>query len=170
MKTRSEITFYLAILVLPVVFVGCLDSEYSQSGNVPKHLIRSEIVEAEFYTTLGEVSPEFLEYIIGWHHGTVQAILEGVQALKNDPEALTSYLEQLKDLEGSIDFELIDRLKENDALYFFEFERANYRDYGLIVLRNGKIVYREVWGADTIRESRRESKSGMPDLVVVDDL
>ena len=105
--------------------------------------------ESKHYEMMAPISVEYIEYIAKSHHGSVDAILTGVEKRRNDPKELSYFLEHAKKMNDQALItnipewiSLRDRLEENDAIYLFKYRIEGYEDFGILVIRDGEIVYR----------------------------
>ena len=115
--------------------------------------------EASRYYFVEPFSAEFLAFIASEHKGTVDSIIAGVERRKNSPEALARYLEKLKCIDWASEFDWIDEraaeeLKKGGQAYFFKYRKhtgeETYTDFGVLIVRNQRIVYRAKGGEATI--------------------
>jgi len=154
-----------------LTWVGCASS---RSANPVEIFHKQHPVEASAYTMLEPTSVAYIEYAMEDQYDTVDAIITGVERRKDDPAALAEYLQYLKRcvrVDPRIDpqwKEVKRRLRESDRLYFFKYKSEDYSDFGLLVLRNGNIVYRSPWGWQRIGGNADEVFPR--DGLVVDDL
>jgi len=138
-----------------VVASGCA-TRYVAHTDVFAHLHPEE---AERYTLLSPTSPEHIAYLDSQHRDSMSAVISNLERRKDDPVKIEEYIGYLKRMYACTDFRsqpewtsLTNRLQKGDSLYFFKYKQregeANYSDYGLLVLRDGNIVYRsrEGWG------------------------
>ncbi len=138
-------------LVILMLLAGCATRQTGPLRN------------SEGYEILAPVSVEVMEYFMGVQHDTVDAIVRGIEERLDEPEALREYLRDTREinertrLASDPDWmEFTERLRPNDRLYLFEFRERYYQDFGLIVLRDGEIVFRTVWESAAPQGMERE--------------
>ncbi len=139
-------------VLIPLFFIflaGCATSSYR---NQAEDFRESGGEEAAAYGTLAPVSVEALEYFLAEQYGAVDAFLEGVEERLHDSLELQRYIRDAREINERarldtdpdwVDF--IRRIRSDDELYLFEYRREYYNDFGLLVLRDGRIVFRTVW-------------------------
>ena len=150
MRTASSVGLSL-MLVSASLFAlfGCKSPYF-----VPHHeLFNAQHVEASDYKLLAPVSCEYIQRIDRDHSDTVFAIIQNVEKRKDDPEALADYLARLKKVSSCADvYEspewqyLTNGIRQADSMYFFEYSSGSYSDFGVLVLRQGDVVFRWPWG------------------------
>lgn len=123
---------------------------------------RENATEAKYYHSLTPVSPEFLKDAGVMYQQIMQGFLSAVERRKDDPEALTEFIERHRRILSKMgnpfyddeDGRIAEILSEGGTLYAFDFKRplagmspgdeeGTYGDSGLLVLRHGRIIYRD---------------------------
>ncbi|MBE0540442.1 MAG: hypothetical protein IH623_03565 [Verrucomicrobia bacterium] len=119
-------------------------------------------VEAKHYQSLIPVSPELLKDAGVMYQQIMQGFLSGVERRKDDPEALTKFIERHRKILSKMgnpfydddDGRIAEILSEGGTLYAFDYKRplagmfpgddkGTYGDSGRLVLRHGRIIYRD---------------------------
>ncbi len=139
----------LAVLSLAVLFAGCATGSYV---NQAQHFRERGGDEAVAYEVLAPVSVEVMEYFFAEQHGAVEVFLQGVEERIHDTVELQRFIRDAREinerarLDADPDWAgFVSRLRDGDELYLFEYRRRYYNDFGLLVLRDGRIVFRTVW-------------------------
>ncbi len=108
--------------------------------------------EAPGYEIRASISVEAMEYFMAVQHDLVAGVLDGIEDRLDEPEELRRYLRDVREIneETRLDRDdewasFVSRLQEDDALYLFEFREDYYQDFGILVERNGEIVFRTIW-------------------------
>ena len=103
---------------------------------------------------LSPLTTECMEYAVNEYVESIDAIITNVEKRKNDPDALDAYLVVLRQIKNARDFrttqewgDLVQGIKPDDAMYFFKFRQGEYSDYGILVIRAGRIVFRTILGS-----------------------
>jgi hypothetical protein len=107
-----------------------------------------------------------MEYEMEERYREVDAIITGIDKRKDDPIAMAKHMEYLKRCvrrDPRLDLEwqrFKNRLRQDDAIYFFKYrhgqaggERGLYDDFGILVLRDGDVIYRSRWGWGILQDS-----------------
>lgn len=113
--------------------------------------------ESQRYSLLASTSPEFIAYVDELHRDTMSAVIANLERKKNEPAKLVEYIAYLKRVQEGLDFRskpewvsITNRIRENDSLYLYDYKQldgdANYSDNGLLILRDGDVVYRRPLG------------------------
>ncbi len=104
------------------------------------------------YRILAAVSVEAMEYFHAEQYSAVATFLEGIEERLDDPEELERYLLAVREINerSRLDMDpewtdFVARLRPDDELYLYEYRRRYYNDFGLMVIRDGEIVFRTVW-------------------------
>lgn len=148
----------LRIWICSCVCLAAIGCTNSRPGDEWRRFSRDNSREAKRYHFVEPISPEFLQLVAGEHKSTVEAILSGVERRKDNPQDLAKYLEGKKRMDWSLQFNWIDEkaadeLKKGGQLYYFKYQKVDqnetYSDFGVLVLREGRIVYRETGGKMT---------------------
>jgi hypothetical protein len=144
-----------ALLFAAFITSGCASLRSSDQADLFR---RKHPEEAGGYIVLAPTSVAYIEYEEEDHYGGLDAIVKGVEKRKDDPVALAKYLKYLKCISVNPCVEpewqsLRNRLRDGDKMYFFKYKRGAYDDYGLVVLRDGNVIYRSPWGTAIIQDS-----------------
>lgn len=141
--------FTLFVILASVAVCGCVSNYYSQTDLFS----RMHPDDAVAYKVMAPTSVEFIEDMEEDQKGTILALISGVRKRQEDIKALAAYLDKFEELtkrsdkKNNPDWQCFKRrLRSGDALYYFSYMNGEYKDYGLLVLRRGTIVYRYVWG------------------------
>lgn len=165
----------IAAIAMLIIASGCATRHVPHA----KVFARLHPEEAERYTLLAPTSPEFIAYLDGQHRDTISAVISNLEKRKEDPAKLEEYIAYLQRVHAGTDFRsqpewssLTNRLQKGDSLYFFEYKRregdARYSDFGLLVLRDGSVVYRSREGWSMHEDQGRTNAP--PDGMEIDRL
>ena len=139
--------------ILPILLsslcLGSLGFEDARSNPINQAWLFSEKhpEEAERYLHFSPVSQKWIEDSAEWVSGIISGILDVVEKRIDDPDALREFIKQ----ERSIDYReifsmadegFIDHLQTEDQIFYFDYRDGDYRDDGILVIRDGEIVYR----------------------------
>jgi len=139
--------------MLLILLSGCT-RDHSQSE---VELFRKKHPDlARGYLVLAPVSVEYIEHIRLDEQVFMDGVIKNLEKAKSDPANIDRYLDYLKRLRDArrtkrADWiSLTNRIKSTDSIYYFEYEAyvvsERYGDYGLLILRNGDVVYRSPFG------------------------
>lgn len=155
------------LFAVAVLFCGCRSP--APTGNLA---LFQEIhpSEAARYEVLAPTSVEYMEYSDNDHHETVKSIIQGVRQCQGNPEKLTKYLDHLEKVNDCTDrqadpewLRFKEHLRDGDLIVFFKYKEGAYNDFGLLVLRDGSIRYRSVWGWN-LSQSKSETNAPPPGM------
>ena len=105
--------------------------------------------DAAHYVVLAPASIEFMKVLREENYHFTKGLINGIRARQDDQEALDTFLDRMERInergreEEEYGSDLSARLQPGDRLFFFRFRKDEYRDSGLLVIRNGEIVYRK---------------------------
>ena len=111
--------------------------------------------EARYYKTLSSTSVETVERYAENFSVELTMLLKTIrERIAADEEDLRMYIDRLIELYDTPDLPMSEeawrdirsRLRGTDRVYEFEYARGGYSDYGILVIRDGKIVYRHPFG------------------------
>lgn len=138
------------LFVVTLLFSGCRTP--TPTGNL-KLFQEAYPSETARYTLLAPTSVEYIEYSDNEHLETVESIIQGVRQRQDSPEKLAKYLDHLEkvtkcnDRKADSEWQRFKgHTRDGDTIFFFMYEQDAYNDFGLLVLRDGAIRYRTVWG------------------------
>ena len=139
----------LLLLSAILWLTGCATGSYV---NQAEHFQERGGEAAAGYEMLAPVSVEAMEYFFAEQHGAVEAFLDGIEERIHDTVELQRFLRDAREIneQSRLDADpewrnFVGRLRSGDELYLFEYRRRFYNDFGLLVLRDGKVVFRTVW-------------------------
>jgi hypothetical protein len=141
-----------AIFVL-LVINGC------RTHTMPNREVFAQVYpdEVKHYSLLAPASPEVIEFLESHRQKTIESIISTLDRIKTDPTKLERYIQVLKKIHNGSPIlsepewsSFTNRLQKGDSVYFFSYKADNnqdrsYSDCGLLVLRNGHLVYRNPW-------------------------
>ncbi|MBQ7252020.1 MAG: hypothetical protein IJS32_05395 [Kiritimatiellae bacterium] len=140
--------FLVAAMFLP----GCRSAPRQPSEE--RAQFPGQLPGMPFYEVLEPVSVSFMERMAEQQYDTVDAFISGVGKRMDEPEKLACYLDCIAQMNECNDIRknpqwrhFKERLRAGDSVCYFDYQNGDYGDFGLLVLRNGKIVYRSKWGA-----------------------
>lgn len=150
MRTTSSVGLSLKLFFSALFALSGCKSLYF----VPHHeLFRVQHIGSSNYNLLAPVSCEYIQRIDRSHSDAVYAIIQNVEKRMDEPEALADYLARLKKVIScagvyeSPEWQyLTNGIRQADSMYFFEYSSGPYSDFGLLVLRQGDVVFRWPWG------------------------
>jgi hypothetical protein len=139
----------LIFLLLSLAMAACTSP---RSGNQADLFRQSGGGDAADYRILAAISVEAMEYFLAEQYAAVATFLDGIEERLDDPEELQRYLLAIREINerSRLDMDpewtdFVGRLRPGDELYLFEYRRQYYNDFGLLVIRDGEIVFRTVW-------------------------
>jgi len=160
MKTTFIVILYIITFQLLVVEGRSDDILLDQSALFN----RNHPEEERHYKFLAPTSIEYIKYVHETEQSMIQGTLAAIRA-NNDQEKLDDFLNKLEERNQEGNKQVAEFLKSfaekidvNDRLFYFSYEKESYRDYGLLVIRDGSIVYRERWGFSS------EPGAGLPEM------
>lgn len=137
------------ILSAGLILTGCTTRPVESQAELFRERGRAEAAD---YEILAPVSVESMEYFMRAQYDTVDAFLDGFAERIHEPVELQRYLRDLREINESTRLdrdpewaEFVERVRSGDELYLFEFHRPYRHEFGLLVLRDGEIVFRTVW-------------------------
>jgi hypothetical protein len=111
---------------------------------------------AQEYSLLAPVSVEYIEYIRPDEQVPIDGVIHNLERVKTNSAHLDRYLQYLTCVQAAVETDraqwlsLTNRIRKTDSMYFFKYKKpvgdAYYDDFGMLVLRDGDIVYRSRWG------------------------
>ena len=112
--------------------------------------------DARRYELLAPTSVEFIEISSQYELATLSGIRQGIEKRLDSPDELRAYMKTLRKIEEIVDRAndpqwqaFTNRLEPGDALYYYNYRDDKYSEDGLIVLRNGNIVFRKMHSANS---------------------
>lgn len=141
-----------ALILLALFLTLTADAEDSRADLLPDQeslfrMIRPE--EAAHYVVLAPASLDFMKFLHEQTYYSTKGLINGVRSRQDDQDALNAFLARMEGVNEKVIKEekqyrddLSARLLPGDRLFFFRFQKEAYRDSGLLVIRDGQIVYR----------------------------
>jgi hypothetical protein len=143
----------LWIGMLLILLAGCAPEQPQSQAE----LFRKKHPDiARGYLVLAPVSVEYIEHIRPDEQLHLDGVIKNIEKAKGDPTHIDRYLDHLQRLRDGRKTEradwvsLTNRIKSTDSMYYFEYKirivGERYDDHGLLILRNGEIIYRSIFG------------------------
>lgn len=159
----------LSISVCLAAVVGCSSAHFHDQAE----LFRAKHPDlAQGYLVLAPVSAEYIEYIRPDEQVLRSAVIVNLERAKRDPARIDRWLEYLTRVEARAQkdraqwISVTNRIRKTDSMYFFEYHTrigdASYGDCGLLVLRDGNIVYRSTFSAGFSGSSNAATNAECP--------
>ena len=123
---------------------GCTSMRQGPGHKVPTSL------KEDGYTLTEPLPIDFMAQACVADRQFLQAIVRMIEKTKDDPEALVKALDRIRYVTENewVNWDDIkNRMKEGDKLFYFTFKQNNYDDYGVLVLRDKDIVFRQTLGS-----------------------
>ena len=106
--------------------------------------------EAKFYRVLAPISPDYTLRLVGENHAIVRGLINRLRVEPNDlSQRVSDLVDKFETTNDRLLTETREELqslalltRETDRWFYFKFARDLYRDSGILVIRNGQIVYR----------------------------
>jgi hypothetical protein len=105
---------------------------------------------AQFYEVLAPTSLAYILQAEETQYYFVEGLINGMRVRSEQSEETAQFLDRFQKINQDAlheNREYVERLgrriKETDRIFYFKYKRNYYRDFGLLVIRDGNIIFRD---------------------------